>query len=71
MLPREQGGVAWDSSTSCWAATRDSAPETDAFIGDERRTDPAEPSLDEAEERATEARDETLGIENRVPPGTG
>jgi hypothetical protein len=50
---------------------KDSAPETDAFIGDERRTDPAEPSLDEAEERATEARDETLGIENRVPPGTG
>ena len=47
------------------------APETDAVIGDERRTDPAESSLDQAEERATEARDEALGTENRVPPGTG
>jgi len=50
---------------------KDSAPETDAFIGDEHRTDPAESPVDEAEERATEARDETLGIENRIPPGTG
>ena len=50
---------------------KDSAPETDAFIGDERRADPADSAPDEAEERATEARDEVLGIENQVPPGTG
>jgi hypothetical protein len=49
---------------------KSSAPETDAFIGDERRTDPAESSVDEAEERTTEARDEVLGTENRIPPGT-
>jgi hypothetical protein len=45
-------------------------PEVDPFVGDERRTDPAESQLDEAEERATDARDEVLGTENRVPPGT-
>jgi hypothetical protein len=50
---------------------KDKAPETDAFIGDEPRTDPGESSLGEAEERATEARDEALGTENRIPPGTG
>ena len=49
---------------------KDSVPETDAFIGDERRTDPAESQVDEAEERATDARDEVLGVENQIPPGT-
>ena len=46
-------------------------PEVDPFVGDDRRVDPAESSADEAEERATDARDEVLGIENQVPPGTG
>jgi hypothetical protein len=50
---------------------KDNAPETDAIIGDERRTDPGGSSLDEAEERVTDARDEVLGTENRIPPGTG
>ena len=49
---------------------KDTAPETDAYIGDERSTDPGESSLDDAEERATEARDEVLGTENQIPPGT-
>jgi hypothetical protein len=49
---------------------KDSAPDVDPFVGDDRRTDPAESPLDEAEERATDARDEVLGIENQVPPGT-
>jgi hypothetical protein len=47
------------------------APETDAFIGDERHTDPSDSPLDQAEERASEARDEQTGLENRIPPGTG
>ena len=49
---------------------KDTAPETDAVIGDERHTDPGGSSVDEAEERATEARDEVLGTENQTPPGT-
>jgi len=47
------------------------APETDAFIGDERHPDPGDSPLDQAEERASEARDEHVGLENRIPPGTG
>ena len=47
------------------------APETDAFIGDERHPDPGDSQLDQAEERASEARDEQIGLENRIPPGTG
>jgi hypothetical protein len=46
-------------------------PETDAFIGDERHADPGDSPLDQAEERASEARDEQIGLENRIPPGTG
>jgi hypothetical protein len=46
-------------------------PETDAFIGDDRHPDPGDSSLDQAEERASEARDEAVGLENRLPPGTG
>ena len=46
-------------------------PETDAVIGDERQPDPADSPLDQAEERASEARDAEVGLENRVPPGTG
>ncbi len=49
---------------------KDTAPETDAVIGDERHTDPGGSSVDEAEERVTEARDEVLGTENQTPPGT-
>ena len=33
-------------------------------------TDPGGSSVDEAEERVTEARDEVLGTENQTPPGT-
>lgn len=50
---------------------KESAPDVDPLIGDERRTDPVEPAPDEAEEQASEARDEVVGIENRIPPGTG
>ena len=46
-------------------------PETDAFVGDERHPDPGDSPLDQAEERAGEARDEAVGLENRIPPGTG
>jgi hypothetical protein len=53
------------------APGRDKADAPDAFVGDDRRPDPADSALDQAEERATEARDETIGIENRLPPGTG
>lgn len=51
---------------------RDKSTEStsDAVIGDERRPDPGESDLGQAEERATEARDEALGTENQVPPGT-
>jgi hypothetical protein len=48
---------------------KDKAP--DPFVGDDRRPDPDDSALDQAEERATDARDEQTGIENRVPPGTG
>jgi hypothetical protein len=47
------------------------APEVDPIIGDDRQADPSASPLDEAEERATDARDESLGIENQIPPGTG
>ena len=51
---------------------RDKSTEStsEAVIGDERRPDPGESDLGQAEERATEARDEALGTENQVPPGT-
>jgi hypothetical protein len=50
---------------------RDKADAPDPLVGDDRRPDPADSALDQAEEGATEARDETIGIENRLPPGTG
>jgi hypothetical protein len=49
---------------------KEKAPETGASVGDEPRAAPAESSVEEAEERATEARDEVLGTENRIPPGS-
>lgn len=49
---------------------KETTPTADPVIGDERRTDPAEPPLDQAEEQVSEARDEVLGTENRIPPGT-
>jgi hypothetical protein len=48
-----------------------SAEAPDAFIGDDRQPDPGDSPLDQAEEQASEARDEQVGIENRIPPGTG
>jgi hypothetical protein len=50
---------------------RDKAEAPDPLVGDDRRPDPADSALDQAEERATEARDEAVGLENRIPPGTG
>jgi hypothetical protein len=50
---------------------RDKSNAPDPFVGDDRQPDPDDSALDQAEERATDARDEQIGIENRVPPGTG
>ncbi|HET6696957.1 MAG TPA: hypothetical protein VFG85_10665 [Gaiellaceae bacterium] len=50
---------------------RDKGTAPDPFVGDDRQPDPGDSELDQAEERASEARDEQVGIENRVPPGTG
>jgi hypothetical protein len=49
---------------------KESTPDVGSVVGDERPTDPPESSLDQAEERVSEARDEALGTENRIPPGT-
>jgi hypothetical protein len=49
---------------------KERAPETGGSVSDEPRADPAESSVDEAEDRAAEARDEVLGTENRIPPGS-
>jgi hypothetical protein len=67
MLPREE--VAMGFLDKLLGRNKDT-PEVDPFIGDERRTDPTESPLDEAEERVTDARDEVLGIEGQIPPGT-
>jgi hypothetical protein len=50
---------------------KSSAEAPDAIIGDDRHPDPGDSPLNQAEERASEARDEQVGIENRIPPGTG
>jgi hypothetical protein len=49
---------------------KESTPEADPRMGDEPRTDPVEPSLDQAEGQVSEARDDVVGTENRIPPGT-
>jgi hypothetical protein len=68
MLPPEE--VAMGFLDKLLGRDKAAEPEVDPFVGDERQADPAESPLGEAEERATDARDETLGIENRVPPGS-
>jgi hypothetical protein len=48
------------------------APETPATPEAPATPTESQPSdIAQAEERAAEARDETLGTENRIPPGTG
>jgi hypothetical protein len=69
MLPPEE--VAMGFLDKLLGRDKPAEPEVDPFVGDDRPVDSAESPVGEAEERATEARDETLGIENRVPPGTG